>query len=225
MVWKGQAGADGTSPLGASPSSAHGAEAQQNWEPRKNRLCGRSAGSPGSAWKVEMDKEATTEFLSSFWDWSMPLAKRKKLSSSSSQSIIPLLWLLPSVEAFTSAHVMDASSTGKLSLEGEKEKKVFSYVFWCRAQWSISDARVQIIVLLLCLFLWITKLPINRLVGEQWFCMLNSVIASSHWDCVLSELDSWKIHILVIKLDFIYKYWLRGFPSQKLWFLFLSWWT
>lgn len=105
---------------------------------------------------------------------------------------------------------------------GKKRKK--SCVCWSRAQWSISDACIPIIALL-CFFLWIRKRPINKLVGEQWFCMLNSLIASSQWDCALSELDSWKIHILVIKLDFIYKYWLRGFPSRKLWFLFPFWWA
>lgn len=68
---------------------------------------------------------------------------------------------------------------------GKRRKKVFSYVCWSRAQWSISDARVQIIALLLCLFLWISKVLINKLVGEQWFCILNSVIASSQWDCAL----------------------------------------
>lgn len=76
----------------------------------------------------------------------------------------------------------------KAVIEGKREKSIFLCLLG-QSSWSISDALLRLLSFSLA-FSCITKPPINRLVGEQRFCMLSSVIASSHWDCALSELDS-----------------------------------
>lgn len=111
--------------------AGHGEQEHGKTEsPGKNEWQGRAAGSPGTARKVEIEEEATTEFPScALWiSLSFQLAETKR-NSFSPRSVISLLWLLPSVEAFASAHVMDASGTGKLSSGEEKEKKIC--IFLC----------------------------------------------------------------------------------------------